>query len=225
MIEKAFGHGSDCWYIWGEMAKAREQLVTTGYAIVHLMQIHLIGYRGTGKTTVARLLAERLGWAWIDADVELERRAGKSIAAIFADEGEAAFRDLEAQVLRELVSFDHHVLSLGGGVVLRAENRASIQSAGPVVWLTARPETIADRMAGDATTASRRPNLTDSGGIEEIRRLIGEREPHYRQCASLQIDTECKSPVEVADEIIRKIGDTLGIGRVPPPLEFKRTIP
>jgi shikimate kinase len=189
------------------------------------MQVHLIGYRGTGKTTVARLLAERLGWAWIDADVVLERRAGKSIAAMFADDGEAAFRELESEVLRELVSLDRHVLSLGGGVVLRAENRASIQSAGPVVWLTARPETIADRMATDATTASRRPNLTDSGGIEEIRRLIGEREPHYRQCASLQIDTERKSPVEVADEIISKIGDTLGIGRVPPSLELKRTIP
>src|SRR5688500_2590703 len=83
-----------------------------------VMNLLLIGYRGTGKSTVARLVAERLNWPWLDADVELERRAGKSIAAIFAEDGEPAFRDLESQVLAELVQADRHVLALGGGVIL-----------------------------------------------------------------------------------------------------------
>src|SRR4030042_1459888 len=81
------------------------------------MILTLIGYRGTGKTTVARLLAERLGWDWIDADDEIERRAGKSIAAIFADDGEPAFRDLEASVVAELSRWRRSIVALGGGAV------------------------------------------------------------------------------------------------------------
>jgi shikimate kinase len=93
------------------------------------MNIALIGYRGTGKTTVAQQLALRLGWDWVDADVELELRAGKSIAAIFADDGESAFRDLEATTLDDLIRRDRTVLALGGGIVLRPENRALLRPA------------------------------------------------------------------------------------------------
>ena len=116
-----------------------------------------------------------LGWDWVDADVEVELAAGRSIAAIFADEGEPAFRDLEAAVLADLIQRDHIVLALGGGVVLRPSNRTLIRQAGRVVWLTATPQTIAARLAADATTSSRRPNLTAAGGLDEIRRLLDER--------------------------------------------------
>jgi shikimate kinase len=88
--------------------------------------ISLIGYRGTGKSTVARHLALRLGWVWVDADVEVELRAGKSIAAIFADDGEAAFRNLESVVVADLCRRQRAVLALGGGAVLREANRAAI---------------------------------------------------------------------------------------------------
>src|SRR5690348_4091507 len=95
----------------------------------------LIGYRGTGKTTVAQLLALRLGWDWIDADVELELRAGKSIAAMFADDGEPAFRELETQVLADLVRREKAVIAAGGGAVMKDANRAALALAGCVVWL------------------------------------------------------------------------------------------
>lgn len=166
------------------------------------MNLKLIGYRGTGKTTVARQLALALGWDWVDADVEVELRAGRSIAAIFADSGEAAFRDLESQVLANLVTRDRAVLALGGGVVLRPENRARLAEGGPVVWLRADPETILARVEADATTAARRPQLTSRGGLEEVRQLLAQREPWYRQCASLEVDTRGKSPAEIAAEIV-----------------------
>jgi shikimate kinase len=165
------------------------------------VNIALIGYRGTGKSEVARQLALQLGWDWVDADVEVELTAGKSIAVIFADDGEAAFRELEAQILAELVGRDRTVLALGGGVILRPANRALLKQVGKVVWLTAEPETIAQRLAADAATASRRPNLTSMGGLEEIRRVLADRVPLYRESSDAQVDTENRSPADVAAEI------------------------
>src|SRR5437588_11657323 len=92
--------------------------------------ILLIGYRATGKTTVARLLAGRLGWRWADADLALEARHGRSIRRLFAEEGEAAFRALEAAVLEELCRSRRHVLATGGGVVLAEANRQRLRAAG-----------------------------------------------------------------------------------------------
>jgi shikimate kinase len=164
--------------------------------------IFLIGYRGTGKSTVARLLAERLGRDWIDADDEIERRAGKSIAAIFAENGEPAFRDLETSVVAELCRWRRSVVALGGGAVLSEVNRTAIRSAGIVVWLTASVDTLSRRLAADESNASRRPALTKSGGLSEIETLLATREPIYRACATFEVDTEDKTPAEIADEIM-----------------------
>lgn len=167
------------------------------------MFLALIGYRGTGKTSVARLVALELGWDWVDADVEVELRAGKSIAAIFADDGEGAFRDLESAVLEDLVRRDRTVLALGGGGILREENRERLKKAdGKVVWLQASPEILYQRIEADATTKTQRPNLTAGGGLAEVQKLLALREPFYRQCAQLEISTEEKSPGEVASEIV-----------------------
>jgi len=167
------------------------------------MILTLIGYRATGKTTLARLLAQRLGWPWIDSDVQVEHRAGKPIARIFAEDGEPAFRDLEAAVIADLCRQGPLVLAAGGGAALRPESRRAMRAAGHVVWLTARPETIHARMTGDATTASRRPSLTDRSALDEIVLLLSRREPIYRETAHQQIDTENKTPEELAEEILR----------------------
>ncbi len=165
------------------------------------MPITLIGYRATGKTTLARLLAERLGWDWTDADVEIERRAGKTIAEIFAEDGEPVFRDLEADVTLELCGQDNLVLAAGGGAPLRAESRQAMRDSGKVVWLHARPETVLARMTGDATTAQRRPDLTNKSALEEIVHLMDERESIYRETAHIEIDTESRTPEQIADHI------------------------
>lgn len=167
------------------------------------MNIFLIGYRGSGKTTVGRCLAQRLGWSWLDADEELERRAGKSIQQIFTESGEGAFRDLESAVVADLARLDRHVLALGGGAVLREENRKVLVGSGKIVWLKALPETLQARIAADPTTGARRPNLTGQGGLGEIRDLLARREPIYAACADLQIDAEQLSP----DQIARQIAD------------------
>jgi shikimate kinase len=175
--------------------------------------VFLIGYRGTGKSSVARELARRLKFDWIDADDEIERRSGKSIAEIFADDGEPAFRDLEAGVVAELAARRRSVIALGGGAVLRDANRQAIAAAGPVVWLTASVDTIVQRIAADEATAARRPNLTNLGGRPEVETILAARTPIYRACATLVVDTEGKTNADVADEIVAKMA---GGGDGPP---------
>ncbi len=175
------------------------------------MLITLIGYRGSGKSAVAQQLGLRLGWDWVDADVEIELRAGKSIAAIFTDDGEAAFRDLESGVLHDLLVRERTVVALGGGIVLRDANREQLRMAsrsghGKIVWLQAPAEVLWERIAGDAATAARRPNLTVAGGLKEVQTLLAEREPLYRACANVVVDTEGKSAAGVAEEIIESLG-------------------
>jgi shikimate kinase len=162
--------------------------------------IFLIGYRGTGKTSVARELATLLNWDWIDADDVIEREAGKTIAEIFAVDGEAVFRELEAYTVAGLSRERRMVVALGGGAVMREQNRDAIAAAGSVVWLTAGVDTILERLAADPTTASRRPDLT-TGGRAEIEALLAVRTPLYRECATLVVDTEGKTPAQVAAEI------------------------
>jgi shikimate kinase len=170
------------------------------------MNVFLIGYRGSGKTTVARHVAELLGWPWVDADDLVEARAGKSIKQIFADSGEKAFRDLESAVIAELAARDRHVVALGGGAVLRERNRERLlASQGLIVWIQATPETLFARIVADPTTADRRPNLTAQGGVAEIRALLDERTPLYRLCAGLVVDGERHAPAEIA----RQIADSL----------------
>ncbi|MEO1496712.1 MAG: shikimate kinase [Planctomycetota bacterium] len=165
-------------------------------------RLFFTGYRGSGKTTVARLVAQQLGWDCVDSDDVVEQLAGKAIAQIFADQGEPAFRDLEATVVDELCAADATVVALGGGAVLRATTRERLRAAGPVVWLRASAETLAGRIAGDATSGARRPRLTGLSGLAEVERVLTEREPIYRECATVAIDGEGREPERIADEVV-----------------------
>jgi len=167
------------------------------------MNLLLVGYRGTGKSTVGKLVASQLGMLFLDADEELERRAGRSIRDIFATGGEPVFRDLEERVIDDLLAGDNRVVALGGGAVLRPANRALFKTAGNcVVWLQASATLLHERIAADETTDGRRPNLTSVGGLTEIEQLLRVREPLYRECASFAVDTENKTPEQIAAEVV-----------------------
>jgi shikimate kinase len=166
--------------------------------------LSLVGYRGTGKTTVGRLVAARLALPFVDADHELERRAGRSIASIFAEQGEPSFRDLEQAVLEDLSTRSGLVLATGGGAILREPNRAALKRLGPVVWLTAPVEILARRLQGDRAS---RPPLTAAGTLAEIAAVLEVRTPLYREVADLVIDTKGRSPRRVADLILAQLGD------------------
>lgn len=162
--------------------------------------LHLIGYRGSGKTTVGAALGVRLGWPFVDADVVLEAGAGMTIREIFAAEGEPGFRDRETATLRKLVAGPEAVIATGGGIVLRPENRELLRT-GFVVWLTAEPELLWHRIQIDPTTGDRRPNLTTTGGLDEVRSVLTAREPLYRATAHLITDAS-RSPELVATDIL-----------------------
>lgn len=170
-----------------------------------LTRICLIGYRGTGKTAVAKQLAAHLGWKWVDADHEVEAVAGRTIAQIFAVEGEEYFRDLESRTVASLMGVERRVVALGGGAILCPENRRLIADSGSVVWLQAAAETIHQRLTSDPQTASQRPNLTTDGGLPEILHVLQQREPLYRECADLVVDTEDKDVAAVATEILQRL--------------------
>lgn len=170
------------------------------------MSILLIGYRGSGKTTLGRKLADQMWLPFVDTDEMIVKRAGKSIKEIFADQGEQGFRDLEAEVVREVCGLNDHVVSLGGGVILREENRGTIRSAGhKVVYLHSTPETLYGRISADPATQATRPNLTAAGGLEEVKHLLAVREPLYREVMTAELDVTNLSPDEAVKYIARLV--------------------
>lgn len=176
-------------------------------------RLYLTGYRGTGKTTVGKILAGRLGGRCIDLDERIESTAGMSIRDIFEAGGEAAFRDWETRCLRALAGPEGcdeggetgvgPIIALGGGAILREGNRSLIAESGRCVWLVASPKTIAERLTADATTAARRPSLTGLSPTEEVAEVLQVREPLYRQAADFTVDTEARSPPQIAEEVLQ----------------------
>ena len=155
------------------------------------MSIVLIGYRGSGKTTIGRKLASRLWQDVVDTDQLIVAKAGKNIAQIFQEDGEQTFRDIEAQVVQETLKLQDVVISLGGGAVLREENRQAIKDSGHrVIYLRCHPQVLYQRLTSDTgTTSLMRPALTPYGGsIEEIQQMIDVREPLYRSVMTAELD-------------------------------------
>src|SRR5262245_49408300 len=150
----------------------------------------LIGYRATGKSTVGRILAERLDRPFLDSDLEIEAHAGESIGEIFAHQGEPVFRDWEEQVLARLTAANPEgIVATGGGAVLREANCRRLQSFGLVVWLTAVPSELARRLEADGCGLAGRPPLTVAGTVGEIAQVLQARAPFYEGIADAVIDT------------------------------------
>lgn len=160
----------------------------------------LVGFMGSGKSTIARVLHQRLGYPLVEMDQVLEERAGKPIPRIFAEDGEEVFRDQESALLREQAGAceSSRILSTGGGVVGRAENRDLLRRLGYVVWLKVTPEMVLERTA----RTRHRPLLNTEDPEERIRALMAVREPLYEEVAHLTLETSGLSSDEVATGIL-----------------------
>ena len=165
------------------------------------MNVFLIGYRGSGKSAVGRELARRLGLDFVDTDEKVEEAAGKTIAEIFAGDGEDEFREFERREVLAACRRDGFVVALGGGAVVNREIAARVRESGVVVLLTAPAEVLHERITGDESSGSRRPDLTDSGGLEEVERLLEERLASYKLAAHFEVDTAGITPGKVAEKI------------------------
>ncbi len=161
-----------------------------------MRNIVLVGFMGTGKTTVGQLLSEKTGMPLLDMDTLIEKRAGKSINEIFAEEGEPHFRKLERTLVQELSANNGHVISTGGGIVLNPDNITDFEKSGLVVCLLASSEIILDRVRHDTT----RPLLAGDKEAKIIE-LLESRKPLY-EAIGHQIDTNGLSPETIAEQII-----------------------
>jgi shikimate kinase len=167
------------------------------------MNLYLIGYRGAGKSTVGRLVAQALDWSMVDTDDWIESNQAKSIRQIFQELGESGFRDLEQAAIAQVAELPEPVVvALGGGAVLRTANRQVLSNTGRIVWLDATDEQLYERICADSNSGERRPNLTDLGGFAEVAEVLSVRRPIYRELAELTIDTQGKSPDQIAREIV-----------------------
>ena len=164
------------------------------------MSVILIGYRGSGKTTVGRLLAERRGVAFIDTDEMIVQFAGRSIAEVFRAEGEAGFRRREEQAIRMSTAQKGRIISVGGGAVESKENRRLLRAYGTVVWLEAPPETLWERMQEDRTTGDSRPDL-GGGGLEEVREVLARRAPLYASTSHVALRVAGLTQEQVVSDI------------------------
>jgi shikimate kinase len=169
------------------------------------MSIVLIGYRGSGKSTIGKRLADRLWQPFVDVDDLIVKKAGKSIKEIFEQDGEPAFRELEAEAVHEICKLSEHVIGLGGGTLSREANRQAIRDAGHrVIYLKCEPAELHRRIEADPQTAITRPNLTAlGGGIEEVKKMLAEREPLYRQVMHAELDVTHLTPEDAVVYIVR----------------------
>ncbi len=162
------------------------------------MHIFLIGYMGTGKSTIARMLSKKLGLPCAEMDAVIVEQQGMPITEIFEKYGEDYFRGVESKLLMELKEKDSMIVSCGGGVVLRPENAGYMRESGKVIWLTAQPETVFERVKN----SKERPLLNKNMNVDFIRGMMEQRQEKYKAAADLAVATDDKSPDLIVQEIL-----------------------
>lgn len=166
--------------------------------------VFLIGMMGSGKTTVGKHLAKSLGYRFFDTDVLIERVAGKTIAEIFAEDGEKSFRQLESKIIAELSACTRSTIATGGGIVLQKQNWAYLRD-GLIIWLDAPPEVLFDRLADDTT----RPLLKDRDPNTKLLSILEQRRPLYAK-ADLHVEIQKHhTPTQIVDRIVDLIPSVL----------------
>ncbi len=166
--------------------------------------IALIGFMGTGKTAVGRLLAERLGREFIELDVLIEEKAGKTIPEIFKQEGEIAFREREIEATREVAEKENAVIACGGGVVLNQINVDRLRKQSVIVYLTASPDAILKRTSSDK---DERPLLVAEDKAAKVDALLKSREPFYERAADITVDTSELEVTGVVEQILAGLSE------------------
>lgn len=165
--------------------------------------IFLIGYRAVGKTTVGRKLADRLGFSFLDTDILICEKKGATVNEIVSAEGWEGFRRCEQEILQGLIGQKRSVIATGGGAILHRHLWPELKEHGHVVWLTADPDIICQRIEADSATDTQRPSLTGKDVCTEVREILAVREPMYRETADNIINTDKLSVPEILDLIIK----------------------
>lgn len=174
-------------------------------------KVILTGYRATGKSSIGKILADLLGFDFIDTDETLEKREGETIAEMVGRGGWDLFRRKEENLLQELASSRNKVIATGGGSVMHEKTWVRLRKNALVVWLTADVKTICQRLAADDDTDDRRPPLTEMGTMNEIAMVLRERQPLYKKSSDISIHTEKKSPEQVAELILTEFRKDSGL--------------
>ncbi len=174
-------------------------LISVNEATKQPTNLILIGFMGTGKSTIGKLSARSLGFKYVDTDDVIVELAGKSIPEIFAEHGEKRFREFEVEALKLCAENEHQVIATGGGIVTTEENRALLKKAGYVIWLSAEPEAIYDRVSRNHN----RPLLKTEDPLATIRELLAQRKGFYEETAQMEIATTDLT----VDEIVHGVTD------------------
>ena len=169
------------------------------------MNIYLIGYRCTGKTTVGKLLSEKLNWPLSDSDAAVEKEYNTTISEMVENDGWIKFRERERKMIRELSFLNRSVISTGGGVVLNKSNISNLRKSGVVVWLEASKDTIIKRILNDEKTSSQRPALLNTDLETEVNETLSKRMPLYERTSDFSIDTDKIDLAEIPVIIIETI--------------------
>lgn len=177
------------------------------HSLLKGVNLYLVGMMGAGKTTVGRLMATHLGYRFVDTDAVIEQVTGQSITQLFANVGEAAFRQLESQVLAEVCAYTNLAIATGGGIVLRRENWSYLHH-GLIVWLDVPVELLYARLASNTT----RPLLQEADPLEKLQTLLEQRQPLYAQ-ADLRVTlTNEETPEQIATRVLEEIPTVLKKG-------------